>query len=370
MQERGFSVHVISTPGQTLDQFAAEENVAAHGVTLERRITPIRDLFAIWKLVRLFRTLAPAIVHASTPKGGLLGVLAGRLAGVPLVVYQVRGLPFTGMRGIGRQLLTLTERIACAAAHHVIAVGPSVRDELIAEGISSREKVVVLGSGSSNGVAAETRFNPAQFDMDARIALRRELGIPADAPVVGFVGRLVRDKGLIELAAAWRELSAKFPNSWLLIIGEWEPRDAVPQEVRKALETHSRVRLTGPKSEVAAFYSIMDIVVLPTYREGFPNVPLEAAAMGLPVVATSVTGCVDAVVAGKTGSLVPARDASELAAAVGRYIENPELRRQHGQAARLRALSEFQPEIIWTATYQKYREWLTDKGTQAPGEPR
>lgn len=362
MKAHGFDIHVVTSPGAGLDRFASDEHVCTHALPMERRVTPARDIVSLWRLFRLFRAIGPDIVHASTPKGGLLGVLAGRLANVPVIIYQVRGLAFTGLGGPARLLMRLTERIACGAAHHVLAVSPSLRDEMLHNKLTYREKISVLASGSSNGVAAETRFNPERFTAADNEKLAAELGIPAGSQVIGFVGRLVRDKGILELAAAWKRVAKDHPRAWLLIVGEWETRDAVPQRIRQELGAHPRVRLAGEQRDVARFYSLMDLVVLPTFREGFPNVPLEAAAMEKPVVTTAVTGAVDAVVAGVTGTLVPAGDAQALANAMRKYLEDPGLGRSHGRAGRERTMRDFLPLTIWKATLAKYLEWLSESG--------
>jgi len=362
MQSRGFAVHVITAPGTALTRFAAEECVIPHAIPMRRRITPLGDIAALARLVRRLRALKPDIVHSSTPKGGLLGTVAARIAGVPLVVYHVRGLAYTGLRGFQRRLLKLTERTACALAHRVICVSESVRRELIDDGIGDTSKLKVLASGSSNGVAAETRFNPAQFSAEKRKALRREFGLPMDAIVIGFVGRLVKDKGVVELADAWAKTAQRYPGAWLLVVGEWEDRDAVPGRIRRELVGHPRVKMVGERLDVAQFYAMMDVVVLPTYREGFPNVPLEAAAMQLPVVGTSVTGCVDAVRDEETGLLVPVADSNALFHAISRYLDDDQLRVAHGRSARERVLREFTPETVWQALHTEYVALLAETG--------
>lgn len=355
MRSRGLDVHVMTSPGQYLERFAQEEGAQAHAIPMERRITPLKDLVSLFRIVGALRRVKPDVVHASTPKGGLLGTIAARMAGVPVVIYHIRGLAFTGGGTVQRTLLKTTERIAAKLAHRVLCVSKSVRDEAVAEGIVAWEKTVVLGAGSSNGVAAQTRFNPALVAPGTREAIRKQFGIPQDAVVVGFVGRLVKDKGVVELADAWESVSRKHPNAWLLIIGPWEPRDPVPQATREKLESGSQIAFAGEQEEMAPFYSAMDLVALPTYREGFPNVPLEAAAMQLPSVVTQVTGCVDAVVHGVTGTIVPPRDVASLADAISAYVENGELRRRHGNSGRERVLREFEPKAVWNALHDEYR---------------
>jgi len=207
-------------------------------------------------------------------------------------------------------------------------------------------------------VDARGRFNPDLIDVRQRADLGRQLNLPPGAPVIGFVGRVVRDKGIGELAAAWAHLAADFPELHLVVVGPREKDDPVPVEVTEALERHPRVRFVATVENPAPYYALMDVVILPSYREGLPNVPLEAAAMHLPVVATRVPGCVDAIVDGVTGTLVEPHVVEPLADAVAAYLRSPDLRRQHGDAAHARVLREFVPETIWQGVLELYRAGL------------
>nr|WP_321478326.1 glycosyltransferase [uncultured Paludibaculum sp.] len=190
--------------------------------------------------------------------------------------------------------------------------------------------------------------------------------LPADALVVGFVGRIVRDKGLVELATAWKKIRDRYPLLYLAVAGEVEPQDPVPAEIIAMLAEDSRVRLLGWIDDMRSFYASSDILVLPSYREGFPNCSLEASAMEVPVVSTLVPGCVDAVVNGTTGLLVPPRDADALGAAIERYVMDPKLRHLHGRAGRLRVIREFQPLPIFQDVYRHYCELLAECGLRVP----
>lgn len=358
MRERGLSMHALSSPGPDLDAFAWTERVPVHRVRMIRRITPLRDLRAVAGIWRAIREVEPLLVHAHTPKGGLLGMIAATLGRVPVRVYQMRGLPFATASGLKRELLRWTEKLACTMADEVLCNSHSLRDMAIAERICGIDKIKVLVSGSGNGVDASERFHPGRLGKEARAKARGRWGIPPTATVVGFVGRVVRDKGVVELIGAWRLLRDRHPELHLVIVGPFEPEDPLPGDVLEILHRDPRVHLTGMDWDTPPLYAAMDLVVLPTYREGFPNVPLEAAAMGLPVVATRVPGCVDAVEDGKTGMLVPPRDVEALAEAIRRYVEDPTVRRRHGEAGRLRVLAEFSQERIWEALYSEYRDLL------------
>lgn len=357
-KQLGMDVQAIASPDDDLERVAKELQIPIHACVMPRRITPVRDLVALWQMTRLLHRLRPNIVHAQTPKGGLLGMMAATLANVPVRVYHLRGLPLEGARGPRRSLLTWTERIASALAHRVIAVGPSVRERAIAERITAPHRIVVLERGSGQGVDADGRFDPARLPDGTREAVRAELGIPAHARVIGFVGRLVRDKGIVELARAWATLRAEFDDAHLLVVGGYEAHDPVPADVRAALATDVRAHLVGPDWDTPRLYAAMDVVALPTYREGFPNVPLEAAAMGLPVVATRIPGCSDAVETDVTGLLVPVRDSSALADALRRYLCDGALRAAHGRAGRRRVLRDYVPERIAIALHEQYAALL------------
>ncbi len=358
MRERGFEIHAVSSPGVQLNNVADIEGVAVHPVKMTREITATKDLMALSNLYFLFRSLLPTIVHAHTPKGGLLGVLAARLARVPIVIYNMHGLPFIIANGFKRKLLWSSETIACRLAHRVLAVSNTIRQKAVNYGICAEEKIRVLALGSIKGVDAHGRFNPQRMPSTIRQEIRERYQIPREALVVGFVGRIVRDKGIVELEAAWQSLKGEFNELFLLLVGPIEPQDPVPAAVLARLQADPRVRFIGSVSNSAPFYTAMDLLVLPTYREGFPITPLEAAAMELPVVATNVDGCVEAVADGVTGLLVPPRDPKALIAAIERLILDPELRQQMGQAGRRRVLEEFRPEIIWQALYENYMELL------------
>jgi glycosyltransferase involved in cell wall biosynthesis len=357
MRSCGFGIHVITSPGPELEDFGTREDVPVDAVPMPRAITPLRDLLSLYRLWRVLRRVRPRIVHAHTAKGGLLGITAAWLARTPVRVYHLRALPFETRTGWRRLVLRYAEQLSCALAHRVIAVSHSLRQVAIDEGLCRPEKARVLLGGSGNGVDATGRFKP--LPPSVRVSTRARYGIPEDALVVGFLGRLTRDKGVIELARAWAHLREREPRLRLLIAGrdELEPGLA---GLGKALREDPRVHFTGPlpPAETPCLYAAIDVVSLPTYREGFPNVALEAAAMGLPIVATSVTGCVDAVQDGETGALVPVRDAEALARALDRYLSDPQLRQRHGESGRQRVLREFRREAIWEAIAAEYRELL------------
>lgn len=351
MRERGMVVHGIASSGEMLERFASANGAEVHTVEMKRSISPMSDLRAVLELYRIFRRIRPDIVHGHTPKGGLLAMISARLAGVPLRIYQIHGLPHVTATGAKRLILLTCEWISCRLATRVLCVSESIRSKAMTDRVCSAAKSRVIGRGSINGIDTVTKFNP---DRTCRAEARREFGLPPDALVIGFVGRVVRDKGIGELLAAWDTLRNQFPNVHLLIAGPEEHQDSASDLLKAKLAGDSRITYVGAVLSPVSCYAAMDILALPSYREGFGLVSLEAAAMGLPVVATNIPGCIDSVRDGVTGILVPARDPRALAAALGVYIQNSELRRTHGRSGRQRASSEFKQKDIWNALFIQY----------------
>lgn len=369
MRRHGLEIVGISSPGPYPQVFSGGLGIQVHTVEMPRRITPWRDLLAVWHLVRLLRTLQPAIVHAHTPKGGLLGMIAAWICRVPVRIYHMRGLPLTTATGMRRRLLRWTEQVSCRLSHRVLCVSHSLRQVAIEENLCAASRITTLLGGSGNGVDAVGRFNPRLPENDVagrRASLRSALGIDREDVVVAFVGRVVRDKGVGELAAAWLDLAVQHPHAHLIVAGPVEPQDPVPPEALRVLREHPRVHLLGDSEDVVSVYAAADVVTLPSYREGLPNVPLEAAAMELPVVTTQVPGCTDAVAGGETGTIVPPRDARALARALVAYIGDGALRQRHGSAGRERVLRLFRREAIWAAILDEYRVLLESHGDSAP----
>src|SRR5208282_816394 len=262
---------------------------------------------------------------------------------IPCRCYTLYGLRCETTRGLKRGLLLLTERIACACAHRVLCVSESLRQKAIELRIVAANRTAVLADGSCAGVDPE-RFAPTTEALKRAGHIRRDLGIPAEAPVVGFVGRLTKDKGISELVEAYLALRADIPDLRLLLVGDMEEGDPLPSQTRRHIECEQGIFRTGFVQAPADYYHAMDVLALPTYREGFPTVVLEVHTAGKPVVATRATGVVDAVLDGITGILVPVGDGQALANALALVIGDRELAAALGSAGRERVLREFRHE--------------------------
>lgn len=313
-------------------------------VAIQRRVTLAGDLRALFSLWRLFRARRFHLVHSITPKAGLLAMVAARLAGVPVRVHWFTGQVWATKTGPGRWLLKALDRVLAACATDLLADSPSQRDFLVREGVVAPGRIEVLGTGSVCGVDT-ARFRP---DVDSRAEVRRAHDIPDTAVVCLYLGRLTRDKGVVELARAFTKSAASDPDLRCLVVG---PDEGGMQEV---MAQHmgplaSRVRFVGFTSTPERYMAAADLFVIPSYREGFGSSALEAASCGIPAIGSAIYGLSDAIADGQTGVLVPVRDVAALSAAISRMASDHEWRTRLGAQARERALTAFSQEALTRA---------------------
>lgn len=345
-REQGWDVHLATSPGSLLDVVAEREKIVVHPLPMERETSPLRDLVALVRWIVLLVRLRPDVLNVGTPKAGLLGTIAGWLTRVPRRVYVMRGLRLEETSGLQRRILWLAERLTILLATDVVCVSHSLRDEARALGLLPRNHAVVIGHGSSNGV------NPDRwrFDDADPVATRAGWGVRPDELVVGFVGRIAFAKGVQDLLGALGELDG-LPVRGLLV-GPVE--DEALRSAIAALGDRV-VSRDGWTSDLDHVYAGIDVLCLPTRKEGFPNVVLEAALAEVPAITTTATGSRDSVVPGVTGWLVEPGDVGQLADAIRTCAEDREGVRAAGRAARERALRDFRPAGIWSGLESVYR---------------
>lgn len=362
LAERGCQVTVICSPGLEIDALLGLPGVDGEFIDIPRSLSPLRDLLALWALWRCFRRRRFDIVHSTTPKAGLLCAIAARLAGVPVRIHTFTGQPWVTLRGPIAMFSKAADRLIGRWSTLCYADSPSQRDFLIRERIVERRRLGVLGEGSLAGVDAR-RFDPERWNAQQRESLRAELGIAPEDRVVVFIGRITPDKGVHELLAAYAQLRGSGTVIRLVLVGP--PDDSRGVEAGLSL-TALRARgvvCTGFVPDPERYLAIADLLCLPSYREGFGTVVLEAAAMGVPTVGTRIYGLSDAIVDGETGVLVPTHDAAALARALESWLANEPGRARLGAQARRRCLETFEASRMTDLLMLEYRRLLSTDGS-------
>lgn len=356
LSRSGFEVHAVCSPGDGHSGVQCLSGVRMHHVSMHRRPHPFHDCVSAFRLFRLMRRIRPDIMHAHTPKAGFLGMAAARAAGIAVRLYTIHGLPLMTRKGLWRRVLETVERASCTLATRVYSVSPSIQSVARELKLCPAQKISTPGDGSCAGIDVE-RFRPGTESAGRGADLRRRWGIPDDAVLLSFVGRIARDKGIAILASAWDALAREFPQVHLLLAGMEDASDPVPSPVLQELRDHERVHFSGMwLADTPALYAATDIVVLPTFREGLPQVALEAGAAGVPIVSTRIPGVVNAVRDGVTGILVAPGEPAPLAEAIRMLITDAARRIALGSAARdyiCARFSEQRVNQLWISEYRK-----------------
>ena len=304
-RELGYELNVVCSESPYLAPYAQQHHFGYREIPILRSINPIQDFKSIRQICRYIKETQTGIVVGHTPKGGLLSMVAAWLMRVPKRVYFRHGLVYQTSTGLKRFILMSVDRLASLLATKIVCVSPSVLEESIKDKLAPARKQIVLGKGTCSGVDTQGKFNPQNIDPTKMAEFRSKWGINETDWVVGYTGRLVRDKGIIELVDAFQLIKANNPKLKLLLVGMFEELDALPQEVQDKIKNDPQIVFTDFQNEdMEYFYAMMNVYVLMSYREGFPTGTLEAQSMGVPVITTRVTGCCDSIVDGQTGVFV------------------------------------------------------------------
>jgi len=350
-------VILVAKDTGNLKELADSEGVQYRDIEMRREISLISDFKSLISLIRLFKKEKPDIVHVNTPKGALLGLVAAKICGVKHRIYNVNGLRFETATGNFRRLLILMEKIACASATNVIPQSNGVAEVVLREHIT-KKPLKVIRYGSGNGVDINY-FNPDDVDVKNKISyLRKDF----NGTSYVFVGRLVGDKGVNELVEAFDRISKEFPDVKLHLVGGREENlDPIKESTLDIMNRNNRIIEHGQQSDVRPFLAISDIFVLPSYREGFPNVVLEASSMGLPCIVSDVNGATDAIKNGINGIVIPKRDSEALYQAMRKLYVEKDLRFKMATVARAMVKERFNRPDVWEATLEMYRSLTIEK---------
>jgi len=363
IQQAGYDVCAISSPGAEIPDVQSA-GIRHIGIPMRRTFSPLADLIALWQLYRTMRREKFSIVHTHTPKAALLGQYAALLARVPLRLHTIHGLYFPGnMKARRRWVYVLLERITMLFSHMNLSQNPEDIPTAIQENICSPDRIRLIGNGIDLA-----QFDPSKQTPERRAQTRSKIGLSPDHKVVGMVARFVAEKGYGELLQAAHIIKQRSPAARFIFIGpvESEKRDALDPAIIADMGLDGVVHFLGHRKDMADLYAAMDVLALPSYREGFPRAPMEAAAMGVPSVVTDIRGCRQAVTDGVTGYLVPVRDAETLAARILDLLGDDQRRLAFGRAARRKALAEFDEREVFSRVLETYSQLQTARGAAVP----
>jgi glycosyltransferase involved in cell wall biosynthesis len=358
-----FELLAVSSPDKLLEQVGTREGVRTAPVAMTRAITPVKDLKALWNLYRLLKKEKPTIVHTHTPKAGLLGMIASRLAGVPVRLHTVAGLPLMENTGIKRKVLDFVERLTYRCATGVYPNSKQLSEFIIDNGFCKNSKLKVLGNGSSNGI--NTRFFQPTEELDKTACeLRKKLGLTDKDFVFVFVGRLVKDKGIEELVAAYSQLKKKHQHIKLLLVGPYEPElDPLAPATHEIIAKDDSIIKAGFQSDVRPYLMISQALAFPSYREGFPNVPMQAGCFNLPSIVTDINGCNEIIEDGKNGLIIPAKQVAELQQAMDRLLTDEALYLTLQANARKMIVDRYEQKYLWELLLKEYHDQLKKHAT-------
>ncbi|MDP2692348.1 MAG: glycosyltransferase family 4 protein [bacterium] len=347
---------VSAGPIGELEAVGRREGVATREVAMTRSITPLKDIKAVWQLYRLFKKEKPSIVHTHTPKAGIVGMLAAWLAGVPNRLHTVAGLPLMEATGFKRTVLNFVEKTTYRFATKVYPNSKGLYDFIIAENFTKPSKLSIIGKGSSNGIDTDY-FNPNLYSERDKISVRAELKIPQHHFLFIFVGRLVKDKGINELIAAFSKLSQSKDNISLLLVGPFEnDLDPLWPETLISINENPNIYSVGYQNDVRPYFAVADALVFPSYREGFPNVVMQAGAMGLPSIVTDINGCNEIIEHSKNGLIIPLKDTNVLQQAMQKLLTDEALYKELRAYARPMIVSRYAQQLVWEAIFSEYKK--------------
>ncbi|MFT3705709.1 MAG: glycosyltransferase family 4 protein [Agriterribacter sp.] len=353
-----YEVHAVSSPGERMADVQKQEEVIIHTVPMTRVISPFKDLKALIQLVKLIKAERPFIVHTHTPKAGTLGMLAAKICRVPIRVHTVAGLPLLEASGFKRKLLNKVEALTYSCATKVYPNSFKLKDIIVEQKFCKEAKLQVIGNGSSNGIDT-THFNPEAISEETKQALRERIGIKDTDLVYCFIGRMVRDKGVEELVKAFLMNFESNKNIKLILVGPFEKNlDPLDEEIENIIFNHPNIYFADFQKDVRPFFAITDVFVFPSYREGFPNVIMQAGAMGVPCIVSNINGCNEIIEHGINGLIIPVKNTQATADAMSLLAEDKTYRQRIAAVARTMIISRYEQKFIWEQLKKEYQSQI------------
>lgn len=362
MASNGFDVKGVSSEGEELREVHENEGIVMEAINMSRKITPFQDLKSLWEMWNFLRKEKPQIVHTHTPKAGIIGMLAARLAGVPHRLHTVAGLPLMEATGIKRKILNFVEKLTYSSATRVYPNSKGLYDFILQNNFTQSNKLKIIANGSSNGINT-IFFNPEQVTETERVTLREKLNIQPDDFVFVFVGRIVSDKGINELIKAFSELQTAENNELtgikLLLVGGLESDlDPLNPETIAEINQNKDIISAGFQQDVRPFFAISDALAFPSYREGFPNVVMQAGAMGLPSIVSDINGCNEIIVEGENGLIIPSKNVEKLKEKMLTLARDKNLYIKLKENSRRMIENRYEQSVVWKALLEEYEGLL------------
>lgn len=358
MVQNGFEVVGVSSKGMELQDVENEEGVRVIELEMTRTITPLKDLKALWDFYRLCKKEKPLMVHSHTPKAGIVGMLGAKLAGVPIRLHTVAGMPLMEATGTKRKILDFVEKLTYASATKVYPNSKGLYDFIVENKYTSIKKLKVIGQGSSNGIDT-SHFDPVLISEQKKQELKQSLRIKESDFVFVFVGRLVGDKGINELIRAFINTYKSNSQTHLVLVGSFERNlDPLLPETEDLITQHSNIHAVGYKSNVIDYFAMADVLTFPSYREGFPNVVMQAAAMQLNCIVSDINGCNEIIKDGENGWIVCVKDIKQLQDRMQWCLQNKEESHRMGLKSRKIMVSDYERSYIWNEILKEYNNLL------------
>ena len=349
-----YEVVAVSSEKDYLERVGIKENVRTFHLEMSRKITPLKDLLAVLKLFLFLVKEKPLIIHTHTPKAGIVGMIASKMAFVPHRFHTVAGMPLMEVQGVKRKILDFVEKVTYLCATKVYPNSFGLKDIILENNFCKENKLKVLANGSSNGIDT-AYFSKLLFSFESTVALKKKLGITQEDFVFVFVGRLVRDKGINEMVAAFEALQKEEGRIKLLLVGNYESDlDPLFPETIKKIETNTAIISVGFQNDVRSYLSISNVLVFPSYREGFPNVVMQAGSMGLPAIVSDINGCNEIIINNKNGLIIAVKDQQAICNAMRILQSDISLYTTLTANSRSRIVEFYEQKVIWEALLKEY----------------